>query len=153
MKITVSVIKADIGSIGGHIQPSALLVETVRKTVADKGKKFLIDSYVGYTGDDIAILMTHTGGVLNEEVHKLAWDTFLAGTAVAKEQGLYGAGQDLLKDSFSGNVTRPIPARTTSRATSPSRTPWSAPGSSFPPKWARGSPSASWTSSTPRGTG
>ena len=28
----------------------------------------------------------------------------MAGTQVAKEEGLYGAGQDLLKDSFSGNV-------------------------------------------------
>jgi fructose 1,6-bisphosphate aldolase/phosphatase len=28
----------------------------------------------------------------------------MAGTKVAKEQGLYGAGQDLLKDAFSGNV-------------------------------------------------
>ena len=110
MKITLSVIKADIGSIGGHIQPSALLVEEVRKNVSEKGKKLLIDSYVGYTGDDIAILMTHTGGLLNEQVHKLAWDTFLAGTEVAKAQGLYGAGQDLLKDSFSGNVKGMGPA-------------------------------------------
>ena len=99
MKITLSVIKADIGSIGGHIQPSVRLVEAVRRSVAEKGKSFLLDSYVGYTGDDIAILMTHTGGVLNKDVHKLAWDTFLAGTEVAKAQGLYGAGQDLLKDS------------------------------------------------------
>jgi fructose 1,6-bisphosphate aldolase/phosphatase len=28
----------------------------------------------------------------------------MAGTKVAKDQGLYGAGQDLLKDAFSGNV-------------------------------------------------
>jgi fructose 1,6-bisphosphate aldolase/phosphatase len=37
-------------------------------------------------------------------IHKLAWDAFVAGTRVAKAQGLYGAGQDLLKDAFSGNV-------------------------------------------------
>ena len=110
MKITLSVIKADIGSIGGHIRPSALLLETVRKSVAEKGKKLLIDSHVGFTGDDIAILMTHAEGVLSEQVHKLAWETFLAGTEVAKAQGLYGAGQDLLKDSFSGNVKGMGPA-------------------------------------------
>jgi fructose 1,6-bisphosphate aldolase/phosphatase len=40
----------------------------------------------------------------NARVHKLAWDTFLACTEKAKAQGLYGAGQDLLKDAFSGNV-------------------------------------------------
>jgi fructose 1,6-bisphosphate aldolase/phosphatase len=110
MKITMSVIKADIGSIGGHIRPSARLVEEVRRKIAEDGKKFLIDSYVGYTGDDIAILMTHTGGVLDEAVHKLAWEAFLAGTEVARDQGLYGAGQDLLKDAFSGNVKGMGPA-------------------------------------------
>jgi fructose 1,6-bisphosphate aldolase/phosphatase len=34
----------------------------------------------------------------------------MAGTEVAKSQGLYGAGQDLLKDSFSGNVRGMGPA-------------------------------------------
>ncbi|SVA83907.1 uncharacterized protein METZ01_LOCUS136761, partial [marine metagenome] len=29
---------------------------------------------------------------------------FMAGTEIAKQEGLYGAGQDLLKDSFSGNI-------------------------------------------------
>jgi fructose 1,6-bisphosphate aldolase/phosphatase len=48
--------------------------------------------------------MTHTRGVSDPAIHELAWEAFQAGTAVAKEQGLYGAGQDLLKDAFSGNV-------------------------------------------------
>jgi fructose 1,6-bisphosphatase len=56
--------------------------------------------------------MTHTRGEGNEQVHKLAWDAFVAGTAVAKSQGLYGAGQDLLKDAFSGNVHGMGPAVT-----------------------------------------
>src|SRR5512140_1938761 len=104
MKVTLSVIKADIGSIGGHIRPSAKLLETVRSKVAELGKGLLIDTYVGFTGDDVAILMSHTGGTGNAKVHRLAWDAFVAGTEVAKAQGLYGAGQDLLKDAFSGNV-------------------------------------------------
>ncbi|MEW6203606.1 MAG: fructose-1,6-bisphosphate aldolase/phosphatase [bacterium] len=104
MEITISVIKADIGSIGGHITPSQKLVAAVKAAVEKRGKNLLIDSYIGFTGDDIAILMTHTRGKLDEKVHKLAWDAFVTGTKVAKEQGLYGAGQDLLKDAFSGNV-------------------------------------------------
>ena len=36
MKITVSVIKADIGSVGGHIAPSAKLIETVKKHVQER---------------------------------------------------------------------------------------------------------------------
>ena len=103
MKITVSVIKADVGGIGGHTKPSDELIEAVRKTVKNSSK-LLIDSYIGYCGDDVHIVMTHTKGMDNKDIHQLAWNAFEAGTAVAKEQGLYGAGQDLLKDSFSGNV-------------------------------------------------
>ncbi len=104
MQITLTVIKADIGSIGGHIAPSHRLLESVRMHVKQHDKSLLIDSYVSHTGDDIAILMTHTRGARNEQIHRLAWDAFVAGTAVAKSTGLYGAGQDLLKDAFSGNV-------------------------------------------------
>jgi fructose 1,6-bisphosphate aldolase/phosphatase len=104
MRITLTAIKADIGAIGGHTRPSDELVETVKNHVANKARNLLIDYYIGYSGDDIHIIMTHTRGVDNGEIHKLAWDAFKEGTEVAKEQGLYGAGQDLLKDAFSGNV-------------------------------------------------
>ena len=110
MKITISVIKADVGSVGGHIAPSRRLMETVRAHVAKAGKGLLIDSYVSHNGDDIAILMTHTRGENDEAVHRLAWEAFELGTEVAKEQGLYGAGQDLLKDAFAGNVKGMGPA-------------------------------------------
>ena len=103
MKITVSVIKADVGGIGGHTRPSDALIEAVRKTVKNAGD-LLIDHYIGYCGDDVHIVMSHTHGMDNDKIHKLAWDAFMAGTQVAKQEGLYGAGQDLLKDSFSGNV-------------------------------------------------
>lgn len=104
MKITLSIIKADIGSIGGHIKPSQEVLEAVENYVKKKGKGLIVDSYIGFTGDDIAILTTHQKGKGNENIHKLCWDALLAGTEVAKAQGLYGAGQDLLVTSFSGNV-------------------------------------------------
>ena len=103
MKITVSVIKADVGGIGGHTRPSDALIQAVRDTV-NNSKHLLIDHYIGYCGDDVHIVMSHTHGMNNEQIHKMAWDAFMAGTKVAKEEGLYGAGQDLLRDSFSGNV-------------------------------------------------
>jgi len=109
-KITLSIIKADIGSIGGHIKPSQKLLQAVENHIKNKGKGLLIDSYIGHTGDDIAILSTHKKGILNKKVHKLCWDALIAGTKTAKAQGLYGAGQDLLKDSFSGNVKGMGPA-------------------------------------------
>ena len=103
MKITVSVIKADVGGVGGHTKPSDGLIEAVRETIKNSAD-LLIDYYIGYCGDDVHIVMSHTHGTDNQQIHKLAWDAFMAGTKVAKEEGLYGAGQDLLKDSFSGNV-------------------------------------------------
>src|SRR5512142_858474 len=110
MKLTLSVIKADIGSVGGHVAPSERLFQTVADHVRTDGRNLILDSYLSHTGDDIAILMTHTRGEGDEAIHKLAWDAFLAGTEAAKAQGLYGAGQDLLKTSFSGNVRGMGPA-------------------------------------------
>ena len=110
MKLTLSVIKADIGSVGGHVAPSKRLRETVEAYIRERASGLLLDHYISHTGDDIAILMTHTRGEADEKIHKLAWDAFLAGTKAAREEGLYGAGQDLLKDSFSGNVKGMGPA-------------------------------------------
>ena len=103
MKITISAIKADVGGVGGHTKPSDGLLDAVRKTIKNSGD-LLIDHYIGYCGDDVHIIMIHTKGVDNKEIHQLAWTAFEEGTKVAKKEGLYGAGQDLLKDSFSGNV-------------------------------------------------
>ena len=103
MKITVSVIKADVGGVGGHTKPSDALIQAIRDTVKNSSD-LLIDYYIGYCGDDTHIVMSHTYGIDNEKIHKMGWDAFMAGTEVAKEEGLYGAGQDLLKDSFSGNI-------------------------------------------------
>ncbi len=110
MKLTLSVIKADIGSIAGHVAPSKHLQETVRAFIGERASGLLLDHYISHTGDDIAILMTHTRGEGDARIHKLAWDAFLAGTNEARKEGLYGAGQDLLKDSFSGNVRGMGPA-------------------------------------------
>jgi len=103
-KITITAVKADIGSIGGHIIPSKEVVSRVHNYINESGSATLIDSRISYTGDDILILLSHQLGIDNEQVHKLVDEAFRKGTIIAKEQGLYGAGQDLLTDAFSGNV-------------------------------------------------
>ncbi len=105
MRLTLSAIKADVGSIGGHTRPTDEMLDKVRSEVQaaiDRG--LLIDGYVFHVGDDIAIIMSHTRGKDDTEIHQFAWDSFLAATAIAQEYGLYGAGQDLLVDAPSGNV-------------------------------------------------
>ncbi|MFC1933500.1 fructose-1,6-bisphosphate aldolase/phosphatase, partial [Chloroflexota bacterium] len=71
-----------------------------------KAKKggLLVDYHVTKCGDDLQLVMTHQQGEDSEKVHKLAWDTFIDCTEVAKQLKLHGAGQDLLSDAFSGNV-------------------------------------------------
>ena len=111
VKLTISCIKADVGSIGGHTKPSERMMDAVRGEVAraiDDG--LIIDGWTSYTGDDIAILMSHTRGENDEGVHQFAWDTFIKATEIAREYGLYGAGQDLLVDAPSGNVRGAGPA-------------------------------------------
>ena len=105
MRLTLSAIKADVGSIGGHTRPTDEMLDKVRSEVQaaiDRG--LLIDGYVFHVGDDIAIIMSHTRGKDDTEIHQFAWDSFIAATAIAQEYGLYGAGQDLLVDAPSGNV-------------------------------------------------
>jgi len=104
MRINISVIKADLGAIGGHIRPSQALLDAVGNHIKSKSKGLAIDWRVTFTGDDIAILLTHNRGIENEKIHRLCWEAFVAGMKVAKEQGLYGAGQDLLKLDFNGTV-------------------------------------------------
>ena len=105
MRMTLSAIKADVGSIGGHTRPTDEMLDRVRSDVqAAIARGLLIDGFVFHVGDDIAIVMTHTRGKDDTEIHQFAWDSFLAATAIAQEYGLYGAGQDLLVDAPSGNV-------------------------------------------------
>lgn len=105
MRLTLSLIKADVGSVGGHTRPSEHMLDLARRRVSEAVKQgLLIDGFVSHTGDDIALLMSHTHGEGNTEIHRFAWDTFLKATEIAEEYGLYGAGQDLLTTAPSGNV-------------------------------------------------
>ena len=61
-------------------------------------------------GADIRITTSHTNGADNTDVHQFAWNTFLGATEIAREYGLYGAGQDLLVDAPSGNIRGAGPA-------------------------------------------
>lgn len=103
--VTISVIKADIGGMVGHCASHPDILDLGREEL-EKAKQggLLIDSHVSHCGDDMFLIMTHDRGENNTEVHKLAWDTFVKGTELAKKLKLYGAGQDLLTDAFSGNI-------------------------------------------------
>jgi fructose 1,6-bisphosphate aldolase/phosphatase len=103
--ITVSVIKADIGGYVGHTASHPQVLEVGHRRIRNAIDEGLLhDGRVSACGDDMFLIMTHSRGEDDPDVHRLAWDTFREGTEVAKRLKLYGAGQDLLADAFSGNV-------------------------------------------------
>ncbi|MCF6192236.1 MAG: fructose-1,6-bisphosphatase [Candidatus Hydrothermae bacterium] len=105
MKVTLSVIKADIGGYVGHSGMHPRLMEIAEEALRKaKDDGVLLDYVVMRVGDDLELLMTHEKGLDSGEIHKLAWDTFMECTEEARRLKLYGAGQDLLADTFSGNV-------------------------------------------------
>ncbi|TFG67774.1 MAG: fructose 1,6-bisphosphatase, partial [Methanomassiliicoccus sp.] len=74
-KITVSLIKADVGSIAGHSRPHPKMME-VASLAMSKGVKdgLLLDYYVTRCGDDMELLMTHRNGENHKGVHEIAWN-------------------------------------------------------------------------------
>ncbi len=104
-KVTLSVIKADIGGWVGHSAIHPDLEASARESLGAAQKSGLvIDYYVTHCGDDLQLITTHNHGVDSEKIHRLSWDTFIKATEISKKLKLYGAGQDLLSDAFSGNV-------------------------------------------------
>ncbi|MEM4717729.1 MAG: fructose-1,6-bisphosphate aldolase/phosphatase [Desulfurococcaceae archaeon] len=104
-KVTLSIIKADVGSIAGHHMVHPDQMASATKILAEaKQKGLIIDFYVTNVGDDLQLIMTHTKGADHPDIHGLAWDAFQAAAKVARELKLYAAGQDLLSEAFSGNV-------------------------------------------------
>lgn len=102
--LTLSVIKADTGGWVGHSAVHPDMVARARQAVDAARGDLLVDGQVATCGDDLSLIMTHEHGCDADAVHRFAWDVFQQTTEVARELGLYGAGQDLLSDAFSGNL-------------------------------------------------
>lgn len=103
--VTLSIIKADTGGMVGHTSVHPRMIERAEqrvRTAVDEG--LIRDGDVAACGDDTSLIMLHDRGEEDEAIHRFAWDTFLSTTDIARELGLYGAGQDLLADAFSGNL-------------------------------------------------
>jgi len=104
-KTTISLIKCDVGSLAGHCVVPKPLLNIAEKNLKNAKDEGLIKSYYVFNvGDDLQLLIIHEKGESNPEIHKLAWDTFKEAANKALKLKLYGAGQDLLKEAFSGNI-------------------------------------------------
>jgi fructose 1,6-bisphosphate aldolase/phosphatase len=104
-KTTISLIKCDVGSLAGHHVVLKPLFKIAEKNLKEATKKGVINNFLVFNaGDDLELLMLHEKGEQNSEIHQLAWKTFKEAADRALQMKLYGAGQDLLKNAFSGNV-------------------------------------------------
>ena len=54
--------------------------------------------------DDLELLMVHEKGEDDPKIHQIAFNAFMEASKKAQCLKLYGAGQDLLKTAFSGNI-------------------------------------------------
>jgi fructose 1,6-bisphosphate aldolase/phosphatase len=104
-KVTISIIKADVGGWPGHATVHPRLMELANEMLGKaKEQATITDFCVSHCGDDLELIMGHFKGDNNKYVHEIAWNVFTAATEEAKKLKLYGAGQDMLSDAFSGNV-------------------------------------------------
>src|SRR5262250_2141947 len=106
--------KADVGGVGGHVVAADEVKSVIAKFVLDnngyRGEPIFTSMIVTHTGDDVAIT-----GILSEAtpmglVDELMWDALQEGASKAAELGLYGPGQDLVADAFTGNLRGAGPA-------------------------------------------
>lgn len=105
MKTTISIIKCDVGSlVGHHIVPKPLIKIAKNKLQKAQDEELINSFYVFNAGDDLELLMVHQKGERDADIHALAWESFQEAAEEARKLKLYGAGQDLLKTAFSGNI-------------------------------------------------
>jgi fructose 1,6-bisphosphate aldolase/phosphatase len=104
-KTTISIIKCDVGSLAGHHTVPRPLLSLAEQKLREAQESGLVNNhFVFHAGDDLELLMVHQRGEADEEIHRLAWETFQEAAKRAVDLKLYAAGQDILKTSFSGNV-------------------------------------------------
>jgi fructose 1,6-bisphosphate aldolase/phosphatase len=106
--------KADVGGVGGHVVAADEVKGTIAKFVLEnngyRGEPIFSSLMVTHTGDDVAVTGITTDRTPMEVIDELMWDALCEGTAKATELGLYGPGQDLIADAFTGNLRGAGPA-------------------------------------------
>ncbi|MGH7267228.1 MAG: fructose 1,6-bisphosphatase, partial [Candidatus Rokuibacteriota bacterium] len=110
----VKATKADVGGVGGHVVAADEVKGVVARFVLQnnlyQGEPIFTSLMVTHTGDDVAVTGIMSERTPMEVVDELMWDALSEGAAKAGELGLYGPGQDLIADAFTGNLRGAGPA-------------------------------------------
>src|SRR2546427_5061443 len=106
--------KADVGGVGGHVVAADEVKSIMAKFVLDnngyRGEPIFTSFIVTHTGDDVAVTGIMAEATPMSVVDELMWDALQEGASKAAELGLYGPGQDLVADAFTGNLRGAGPA-------------------------------------------
>lgn len=113
-QLVVQGTKADIGGIGGHVEAADEVKARIAQFLLENnwyqdGPIFL-SVMVTHTGDDVGITMTLPASIPTTVVDQLLWDAYDEGGNISEKLGLYGVRQDLIADSFTGNLRGSGPA-------------------------------------------
>lgn len=104
-KLTLSVITADVGGMVGHVSGHPDVLDTASERLYHaKEKGVIVDSHVLRCGDDVALIISHKGGLENPGVHELAWLTLAACRDMAKSLKLHAVSSAYDRDVFAGSV-------------------------------------------------
>ena len=114
MQRYIKATKADVGGVGGHVVAADEVKSIIAKYVLDnnsyRGEPIFTSMIVTHTGDDCAVTGIMAETVDMSVVDELMWDALQEGATKAAELGLYGPGQDLVADAFTGNLRGTGPA-------------------------------------------
>ncbi|MCX6021897.1 MAG: fructose 1,6-bisphosphatase, partial [Chloroflexi bacterium] len=106
--------KADIGGIGGHVEASEEVKARIAQFLLENnwynGEPIFLSLIVTHCGDDVGVTMTLVESIPTSVVDQLLWDAYDDGGYVSEKLGLYGVRQDLIAESFTGNLRGSGPA-------------------------------------------
>jgi len=110
----VKATKCDVGGVGGHVvaadEVKSVVTRFVLENNAFQGEPIFSSLMVTHTGDDVGITGIMSENVPMSVIDELLWDALTEGADKARELGLYGPGQDLIADAFTGNLRGAGPA-------------------------------------------
>lgn len=95
VELTATIIKADIGGVGGHVLVHPHVMQEVAAKVFEKSKGLVASFFVSGAGDDISINLVHQKGINSGDIHKLCYDALKDAVPTSRALALYGPGQDL----------------------------------------------------------
>src|SRR4030065_2793250 len=105
-KLTLSVMTADVGGFIGHVSSHPELLDTARERLFEAREKgVIIDYHVLRCGDDLGLVITHSGGTSSSAIHELALNIYTACEKASTQLKLHAPERGLSKEAFTGSLT------------------------------------------------